>query len=132
MHAQNGFDVWTDGAYLLKLSPGGDVLWNHKITPPPDEYDHPLYNADLAIDSAGNALTVTAPESAAGNLAVSKRDPTGAVLWTLSFGASAHGITISPSGVIALTGAASAAVDFGTGPIPHADGSDIFVATFNP
>ncbi|WP_437852292.1 hypothetical protein [Sorangium sp. So ce363] len=45
-------NVWTDGAYLLKLSPGGDVLWNHKITPPPDEYDHPLYNADLAIDSA--------------------------------------------------------------------------------
>ncbi|WP_441291640.1 hypothetical protein ACSRUE_15320 [Sorangium sp. KYC3313] len=225
-------NVSTDGAYLLKLSPGGDVLWNHKITPPPDEYDHPLYNADLAIDSAGNALTVTAPESAAGNLTVSKRDPTGAVLWsrtfapdpsippggegkaawsvtvnaadevlvagitdgtvdlgggvlpagpvllkldaagahvfsdaipfgdalaldsagnivvagdglakldpsgaelwTLGFGASAHGITISPSGVIALTGAASAAVDFGTGPIRHAGGSDIFVATFNP
>ncbi|WP_438022551.1 outer membrane protein assembly factor BamB family protein [Sorangium sp. So ce233] len=225
-------NVWTDGAYLLKLSPGGDVLWNHVITPPPAEYEHPLYSADLAIDSAGNALTVTAPESAAGNLTVSKRDPTGAVLWSrpfapdpsippggagevawsvavnaadevfvagitdgtidlgggvlpagpvllkldaagayvfsdsipfgdtlaldpagnivvagsglakldpsgaelwsLSFGASAHGITISPTGMIALTGAASAAVDFGTGPISHAGGSDIFVATFNP
>ncbi|WP_437999577.1 hypothetical protein WMF26_06340 [Sorangium sp. So ce185] len=225
-------NIWTDGAYLLKLSPGGDVLWNQKITPPPDDYGHPLYNADLAIDSAGNALTVTAPESAAGDLTVSKFDPTGALLWsrpfapdpsippggagkaawsvavnaadevfvagvadgtvdlgggvlpagpvllkldaagayvfsdsipfgdtlaldaagnivvagdglakldpsgaelwTLGFDASAHGITISPSGMIALTGAASAAVDFGTGPIPHAGGSDIFVATFNP
>ncbi|AGP34138.1 hypothetical protein SCE1572_06280 [Sorangium cellulosum So0157-2] len=225
-------NIWTDGAYLLKLSPGGDVLWNHQITPPPAEYDHPLYNADLAIDSAGNALTVTAPESAAGYLTVSKFDPTGAVLWsrpfapdpsippggagkaawsvavnaadevfvagvtdgtvdlgggvlpagpvllkldaagayvfsdsipfgdtlaldaagnivvagsglakldpsgaelwTLGFDASARGITISPAGTIALTGAASAAVDFGTGPIPHAGGSDIFVATFNP
>ncbi|WP_437725767.1 hypothetical protein [Sorangium sp. So ce861] len=220
------------GAYLLKLSPGGDVLWNHKITPPPAEYDHPLYNADLAIDSAGNALTVTAPESAAGDLTVSKFDPNGAVLWsrpfapdpsippggagkaawsvavnaadevfvtgvtdgtvdlgggvlpagpvllkldaagayvfsdaipfgdtlaldaagnivvagdglakldpsgaelwTLGFDASARGITISPAGMIALTGAASASVDLGTGPIPHAGGSDIFVATFNP
>ncbi|MDC0682475.1 outer membrane protein assembly factor BamB family protein [Sorangium atrum] len=228
-------DLWANGAYLLKLSPGGDVLWKHRITPPPDEehYFTTLeYHADLAIDSAGNALTVTAPQADAGYLTVSKFDPTGAVLWsrpfapdpsippggawkadwsvavnaadevfvagttdgtvdlgggvlpagpvllkldaagahvfsdsipfgdalaldsagnivvagdglakldpsgaelwTLGFGASAHGITISPSGVIALTGAASAAVDFGTGPIHHAGGSDIFVATFNP
>ncbi|WP_437518082.1 hypothetical protein [Sorangium sp. So ce1099] len=225
-------NVWTDSAYLLKLSPGGDILWNHKITTPLAEVYYPRYNADLAIDSAGNALTVTAPESAPGYLTVSKLDPTGAVLWsrpfapdpsippggagradwsvavnaadevfvagitdgtvdlgggvlpagpvilkldaagayvfsdsipfgdtlaldsadnivvagsglakldpsgaelwTLSFGASARGITLSPTGMIALTGAASAAVDFGTGPIPHAGGSDIFVATFNP
>ncbi|WP_437991007.1 hypothetical protein [Sorangium sp. So ce145] len=228
-------DHWANGAYLLKLSPGGDVLWKHRITPPPDEEDYFTtleYHADLAIDSAGNALTVTAPQADAGYLTVNKFDPTGAVLWsrpfapdpsiapggawkadwsvavdaadevfvvgttdgtvdlgggvlpagpvllkldaagahvfsdsipfgdalaldsagnivvagdglakldpsgaelwTLSFGASAHGIAISPSGVIALTGAASAAVDFGTGPIPHAGGSDVFVATFNP
>ncbi|WP_437717107.1 hypothetical protein WMF45_12260 [Sorangium sp. So ce448] len=228
-------DLWANGAYLLKLTPGGDVLWKHRITPPPDEEDYFTtleYHADLAIDSAGNALTVTAPQADAGYLTVSKFDPTGAVLWsrpfapdpsiapggawkadwsvavdaadevfvagttdgtvdlgggllpagpvllkldaagahvfsdsipfgdalaldsagnivvagdglarldpsgaelwTLGFGASAHGITISPSGVIALTGAASAAVDFGTGPIAHAGGSDIFVATFNP
>ncbi|HTN82768.1 MAG TPA: hypothetical protein VL242_03760, partial [Sorangium sp.] len=216
-------------AFLAKLSPAGDVLWKQQIA----DWAYSIYNADLAIDGAGNVLTVTAPESAVGQLTVTKRAPTGTVIWTrqftpdpsippgstaadaswsvavnatdevlvagttdgtvdfgggvlptgpvllkldaagayvfsdsvpfgdsvavaptgnivvaghglatldasgaevwtLSFGADTNDMTITPNGTIALTGAASSAVDFGTGPIPYAAGSDVFVATFNP
>ncbi|WP_437756218.1 hypothetical protein [Sorangium sp. So ce1389] len=217
-------------AFLAKLSPAGNVLWNQQIT---DSDSWLVHNADIAIDSAGNVLAVTAPQSAvaqltvtklaptgavlwsqafapepsippggdpgdaawsvavnaadevlvagitdgtvdlgggvlpagpvllklnaagahafsdsvpfgdslaldpAGNIVVAgsglaKLDPTGAELWTLSFAADAKDMTISPTGTIALTGAASSAVDFGTGPIAYAAGSDAFVATFAP
>jgi hypothetical protein len=109
-----GGGVLPAGPVLLKLDAAGAHVFSDAI---------PFGDA-LALDSAGNIVV-------AGN-GLAKLDPSGAELWTLGFGASAHGITISPSGVIALTGAAGAAVDFGTGPIPHAGGSDIFVATFSP
>ncbi|XXT20154.1 hypothetical protein WME94_01130 [Sorangium sp. So ce429] len=216
-------------AFLAKLSPAGDVLWNRSIAGGALS----LYNADVAIDDAGNVLAVTAPESEGAYLTVTKLDPTGAViwsqqfspdpsippggtagetgwsvavnaadevlvagitdgtvdlgggvlpagpallklnaagahvfsdsvpfgdslaldpagnivvagsglakldatgavLWTLSFAAGTKDMTVSPNGTIALTGAASSAVDFGTGPIPYAAGSDAFVATFAP
>ncbi|MGK3989343.1 hypothetical protein WME99_40225 [Sorangium sp. So ce136] len=78
----------------------------------------------LALDPAGNIVV-------AGS-GLAKLDPTGAELWTLSFAAGAKDMTVAPNGTIALTGAASSAVDFGTGPIPYAAGSDAFVATFAP
>ncbi|MGK3997680.1 hypothetical protein [Sorangium sp. So ce1024] len=220
-------------AFMAKLSPAGNVLWNQPIPTHPSGVFYPRYDADLAIDSAGNVLTVTAPESGVGYLAVTKHAPTGAVIWTqqfdpdpsippggdpgdagwsvavdaadevlvagttdgtvdlgggvlpagpvllkldaagayvfsdsvpfgdsvavdgagnivvagsglaaldasgaelwaLSFAADTKDMTIAPNGTIALTGAASSAVDFGTGPIPYAAGSDVFVATFAP
>ncbi|WP_438017698.1 hypothetical protein WMF18_00745 [Sorangium sp. So ce315] len=217
-------------AFLVKLSPAGDVLWNQQIT---DSASWMVYNADIAIDSAGNVLAVTAPESAVAQLTVTKLAPTGAVLWTqqftpepsippggtagdagwsvavnaadevlvagttdgtvdlgggvlpagpvllklsaagahvfsdsvpfgdsvavdgagnivvagsglatldpsgaelwaLSFAADTNDMTIAPNDTIAVTGTANSAVDFGTGPIPYAAGSDVFVATFAP
>ncbi|XXY44930.1 hypothetical protein WME91_33520 [Sorangium sp. So ce269] len=217
-------------AFLAKLSPAGNVLWNQQIT---SSDSWMVHKADIAIDSAGNVLAVTAPESAVAQLTVTKLAPTGAViwsqafapepsippggdpgdaawsvavnatdevlvagitdgtvdlgggvlpagpvllkldaagayvfsdsvpfgdslaldptgnivvagsglakldpsgaeLWTLSFAAGAKDMTVAPTGTIALTGAASSAVDFGTGPIPYAAGSDAFVATFAP
>ena len=102
------------GPVLLKLDSAGAYVFSDSIP----------FGDTLALDAAGDIVV-------AGD-GLAKLDPSGAELWTLGFDASARGITISPTGMIALTGAASAAVDFGTGPIPHAGGSDIFVATFSP
>ncbi|XYH93058.1 hypothetical protein ACMHYB_35030 [Sorangium sp. So ce1128] len=61
---------------------------------------------------------------------ISRLDATAAVLWTRPLGVPVSDLIISPLGAIAISGAATAPLDFGAGPIAHAGGSDAFVAAF--
>ncbi|WP_438017697.1 hypothetical protein WMF18_00740 [Sorangium sp. So ce315] len=109
-----GGGVLPAGPVLLKLSAAGAHVFSDSVP----------FGGRVAVDGAGNIVV------AGSGLAT--LDPSGAELWALSFAADTNDMTIAPNGTIALTGAASSAVDFGTGPIPHAAGSDAFVATFTP
>ncbi|HTN85252.1 MAG TPA: hypothetical protein VL242_16250, partial [Sorangium sp.] len=155
-------DFINNGLYISKFSPSGDLLWRYQspgdtwnwfarsvaVTSANEifatviNYDtfSPILiklNADgvhvfnrsvpgtkIAVDSADNLLVV------ASGLAM--LDAEGTELWSVDFAAGASDIAIAPSGAVALTGSVSGAVDFGTGPIAYAGGSDIYVATFNP
>ncbi|WP_437635489.1 hypothetical protein [Sorangium sp. So ce854] len=109
-----GGGVLPAGPVLLKMSAAGAHVFSESAP----------FGDSVAVDPAGNIVV------AGSGLAT--LDPTGAELWGLSFAADTSDMTIAPNGAIALTGAASSAVDFGTGPIPYAAGSDVFVATFAP
>ncbi|WP_437780840.1 hypothetical protein [Sorangium sp. So ce1097] len=109
-----GGGVLPAGPVLLKLDAAGAHVFS----------DSAPFGDSVAVDPAGNIVV------AGSGLAT--LDPTGAELWALSFAADTKDMTIAPNGTIALTGAASSAVDFGAGPIPYAAGADVFVATFVP
>ncbi|WP_437484288.1 hypothetical protein WME75_44525 [Sorangium sp. So ce1014] len=109
-----GGGVLPEGPVLIKLDAAGEHVLSRSI---------PFGDA-LALDPSGSIVI-------AGD-GLSRLDASGTTLWTSSFDASAKTITISPNGTIAVTGAAEGATDFGTGPIPYAAGTDVFVATMSP
>ncbi|KYF85421.1 hypothetical protein BE17_33520 [Sorangium cellulosum] len=109
-----GGGVLPAGPVLITLDAAGEHVFSRSIP----------FGDTIALDPAGGIFV-------AGN-GLSRLDASGNVLWTSDFDASAKDIAISPIGMIAVTGAAEGAVDFGSGPIPHAAGADVFVATFEP
>ncbi|WP_437876759.1 hypothetical protein [Sorangium sp. So ce513] len=109
-----GGGVLPAGPVLLKLDAAGAYVFSDSVA----------FGDSIAVDGAGNIIVAGSGLAAL--------DASGAELWALSFAADTKDMTITPNGTIALTGAASSAVDFGTGPIPYAAGSDVFVATFTP
>ncbi|WP_437737215.1 hypothetical protein [Sorangium sp. So ce1335] len=109
-----GGGVLPAGPMLIKLDAAGQHVFSRSIP----------HGDTIALDPAGDILV------AADGL--SRLDASGTVLWTSDFDASARDIAISPTGMIAVTGTAEGSVDLGTGPIPHAGGTDVFVATFDP
>ncbi|WP_437729919.1 hypothetical protein [Sorangium sp. So ce1335] len=102
------------GPVLVKLDENGEHLFSRSIP----------FADRIALDLDGSLLV------AGGGLA--RLDATGAAIWTLPIAAPVSGLAVSPLGTIAITGAAPAALDLGAGPIAHAGGSDVFVATFDP
>ncbi|WP_437769558.1 PQQ-binding-like beta-propeller repeat protein [Sorangium sp. So ce281] len=109
-----GGGVLPEGPVLVKLDAAGEHVFSRSI---------PFGNA-IALDGSGGIVI-------AGD-GLSRLDAGGTALWTSSFDASANDIAVSPNGTIAITGAAEGPTDFGTGPIPHAAGADVFVATMSP
>ncbi|WP_437992725.1 outer membrane protein assembly factor BamB family protein [Sorangium sp. So ce145] len=109
-----GGGVLPEGPVLVKLDAAGEHVFSRSI---------PFGDA-IALDGSGGIVI-------AGD-GLSRLDAAGTALWTSSFDASANDITVSPNGTIAITGAAEGPTDFGTGPIPHAAGADVFVATMSP
>ncbi|WP_437290191.1 hypothetical protein [Sorangium sp. So ce406] len=106
-----GGGVLPEGPVLIKLDAAGEHVFSQPI---------PFGDA-LALDPSGGIVI-------AGD-GLSRLDPSGTALWTSSFDATANDIAVSPNGTIALTGAVERATDFGSGPIPYAAGTDVFVAT---
>ncbi|HTN91516.1 MAG TPA: hypothetical protein VL242_47940, partial [Sorangium sp.] len=102
------------GPFLLKLDQDGEHLFSRSVP----------FAHKIAVDPAGGILV-------AGN-GLAGLDAAGAVLWTRPLGAPVSALISSPLGAIAITGAATAPLDFGAGPLAHAGGSDAFAATFNP
>ncbi|WP_437782006.1 hypothetical protein [Sorangium sp. So ce1097] len=109
-----GGGVLPEGPVLIQLDAAGEHVFSQPI---------PFGDA-LALDPSGDIVI-------AGD-GLSRLDASGATLWTSSFDASAKDIAISPNGTIAVTGAVERATDFGSGPIPYAAGTDVFVATMAP
>ncbi|WP_437815088.1 hypothetical protein [Sorangium sp. So ce1078] len=109
-----GGGVLPEGPVLIKLDAAGEHVFSQPI---------PFGDA-LALDPSGGIVI-------AGD-GLSRLDPSGTALWTSSFDATANDIALSPNGTIALTGAVERATDFGSGPIPYAAGTDVFVATMAP
>ncbi|MGK3987950.1 hypothetical protein WME99_33215 [Sorangium sp. So ce136] len=103
-----------DGPFLVKLDENGEHLLSRSVP----------FAGKIALDPAGNI--VVAGDGLAG------LDATGAVLWTRPLGAPVTDLILFPLGAIAIAGVATAPLDFGDGPLAHAGGSDVFVATFNP
>ncbi|WP_437780842.1 hypothetical protein [Sorangium sp. So ce1097] len=155
-------DEFQNGLFISKLSPSGDLLWRYqsprdtwswratsvavtstneilavsidydtlsyvliKLDADGDHvFDRPIPGATIAVDPADNLLVAGA--------GLTLLDAEGTELWSVAFAAGVTDIAIAPSGAVAVTGSVSGAVDFGTGPIAYAGGSDIYVATFNP
>ncbi|WP_437692762.1 outer membrane protein assembly factor BamB family protein [Sorangium sp. So ce176] len=109
-----GGGVLPEGAVLIKLDAAGEHVFSQPIA----------FGDALALDPSGSIVI-------AGD-GLSMLDASGVTLWTSSFDASAKDVALSPNGTIALTGAVEGATDFGTGPIPYAAGTDVFVATMTP
>ncbi|WP_437298277.1 hypothetical protein [Sorangium sp. So ce426] len=109
-----GGGVLPEGPVLVKLDAAGEHVFSRSI---------PFGHA-IALDGSGGIVI-------AGD-GLSRLDAAGTALWTSSFDAHANDIAVSPNGTIAITGAAEGPTDFGTGPIPHAAGADVFVATMSP
>ncbi|WP_437799872.1 hypothetical protein [Sorangium sp. So ce693] len=112
------------GSVLVKLDAAGEVLSSHTISAPFHR---------ISLDPAGGMFV-------AGPSGLAKLDEDGTKLWSVAFdppSSDSHDrlvedIAVSPNGTVAITGSTRAPVDFGTGPIPYAAATDIFVATFNP
>ncbi|WP_438001744.1 SBBP repeat-containing protein [Sorangium sp. So ce185] len=102
------------GPVLVKLDANGEHVFSRSIP----------FEDRIAVDGDGNILVA--------GRGVAKLAPSGEPQWARHFDAPVYGLAVSPLGPIAVTGAAFAAVDFGAGPIAHAGGFDVFVATFRP
>ncbi|KYF82239.1 hypothetical protein BE17_14220 [Sorangium cellulosum] len=109
-----GGGVLPAGPVLVKLDAAGAHVFSASVP----------FGHRLALDPAGNIVV-------AGS-GLAKLDASGAELWALSVEATVNDVAVSPNGTIALTGAARAPVDFGTGPISYTAGADIFIATLAP
>ncbi|WP_437952030.1 hypothetical protein WME98_15695 [Sorangium sp. So ce296] len=108
-----GGGVLPRGPMLMKLDAAGQHLFSRSVR----------FDDDIALDPAGGIVI------AGGGLV--GLDASGTETWSIGADAIFEDIALAPNGTIAATGRVLAPVDFGTGPIAYAAGSDIFIATFN-
>jgi hypothetical protein len=122
----------------------GTVLWAHGFGNPRDDSGN-----SVAVDSSGDVLVTGNFEgsvdfgggalTSAGltNTFLAKYSPTGAHLWSKSFGSfysEGRSVAVDISGNVVVTGLFTGSVDFGGGPLTAAVPGfpDIFVAKFSP
>ncbi|MGK3963810.1 hypothetical protein WMF01_24855 [Sorangium sp. So ce1667] len=145
--------------FISKLSPAGDVLWKRNVfegashvavaVNPADEIlvaiSHGIDATLMKLDEGGEQVfsrplhggshPVVDPS---GNIFVqgdvlTMLDPDGTPRWSVrGFGVGVGDLAISPNGAVAATGGMYGSVDFGTGPLAYAGGTDCYVALFNP
>jgi Beta-propeller repeat len=124
--------------FLLKLDANGTPLWSRRFGGAGDDVGY-----GVAVDGSGNAYLTGSFQGAvnfgSGLLAsaggadafVLKVDTAGNTLWSRSFGAAGddvgNGVAVDGAGNAYLTGSFHGAVDFGTGALASAGGSDVFV-----
>jgi hypothetical protein len=132
------------GAFLAKLTPSGEHQWSRRFG------GRGLNSADgLAVDRDGNVIFCggfdTTIDLGGGALPgrgdypfyIAKLDASGRHLWSKSFGSAfCRGLTVDSRGRVTFTGDMHQGIDFGGGALPFvgesSDGSDIFVAAFEP
>jgi hypothetical protein len=124
--------------YLVKLDPSGAPSWSQ-----------PLPTTRVAVDGMANILVAgsflhaidlggTTITSAGGeDMLLAKLDPTGAFLWTKSFGDAenqyATAVAALPgSNRVLVAGNGSGTVDFGNGPLKGAGAENLYLAVFQP
>ncbi|MCG8557984.1 MAG: SBBP repeat-containing protein [Proteobacteria bacterium] len=127
---------------VAKFAPDGMHLWSKRFGGT-GESD---YGGSVATDAAGNILVTgafgTSVDFGGGRLTsagdrdvfVAKFSPDGGHLWSKRFGDASSdqgwSVAVDTAGSAVLTGHFVGTVDFGSGPLTSAGGSDIFVARF--
>jgi hypothetical protein len=140
-----GADLTSAGGsdiYLARYTSSGTHLWSERFGGP--DYETPY---GVAADGAGNVVlagSFTDSTDFGGGLLVgdyteafvAKFDPSGAHLWSRSFGASfsdvASGVALDGSDNVVLAGYFNYTVDFGGGGLVSAGNADVFLAKYTP
>jgi PKD repeat protein len=133
--------------FVAKYTPAGDLLWAQCVGGAGGGSGR-----GLAVDPRGNVIVTgyfrgtvdfgTGPLTSAGGYDefLAKYSPEGAPLWARSFGSSGAsalptegGLSVATDagGNVVVTGLFEDTVDFGTGPLTSAGGTDIFVARYS-
>lgn len=125
--------------FVVKLDPSGKVIWGKS-------FGNYLYEATVAVDSAGNVLLVGAFDdpidfgngsfnTAGGkDVFVAKLDADGKPLWSKRFGDAAGdqygaSVAVDSAGNVLVVGVYTSSIDFGSGPLLTSSGEkDGFVA----
>jgi hypothetical protein len=131
-----------DDIFFLKLDPTGKVLAGETFGSPGQDHAYAVAvdasgNAAMTGDVGGSIAFGGAPlafQGGAGDSDVflAKLDPMGAPLWAQLFGETgtnvAHGIAFDPHGQVVIDGSFQSSINFGSGVLTSAGGSDFFVA----
>lgn len=120
----------------------GDSAWARRFGGLADQHA-----TEIAADAGGNLLVagVFAGSITFGGPAlisvggadvfVAKLDPSGGHLWSVRFGGAADdgvgGLAVRETGEVVVAGDYSSPVDFGSGPVPSAGATDIFLVTLD-
>lgn len=124
---------------LAKLDQTGACLWSEALPTGTSFALDPLENVLLATTFTGTVSFGGAPLTSVGtsDLALAKLAPTGALLWSESFGgsgASVSGITVlgaTNTGGLALSVGINGATDFGCGAVGSSPGATTLFARFD-
>jgi PKD repeat protein len=133
----NDYDI-----FIAKYSASGGYLWSKRIGT-----TAPEVTSGMAIDGSGNIVVtgyfgnstdlggglLTGSGSQVGFLA--KYSPSGAHLWSMSFGAWSlpEGVAADANGNVVVTGGFFRAIDFGGGLLTPLNGtSDVFIVKYSP
>jgi hypothetical protein len=124
---------------LAKLDKTGTCLWSKALPAGTWFAVDPMENVLLATPFSGTVSFGGAPLTSVGtsDLALAKLDPTGALVWSESFGgsgASVSGITAigaTSTGGMALAAGIGGAVDFGCGAVSSETGATTLFASFD-
>ena len=129
----------SQSGFVVKLDSNGKILWGKA-------FGSYLYEATVAVDSAGNVLLVGAFDDSidfgngslvsegAKDVFVAKLDPSGNPLWSKRFGDGADyqygaGVAVDGAGNVLVLGVFAGSIDFGSGPpLTSLSGLDGFVA----
>jgi len=132
----------TDGLFLVKLDPGGALLWQRTFATGG-------YSRSVSTDAAGNVTLFGAfsdtldlgsgPLTAGsdGALFIARfAGADGGLLWAQAFALNIHdrwdwSAATSPAGEVAITGRLRDAADFGGGTLSSAGQDDVFVAHYD-
>lgn len=128
--------------FVAKFDPTGALLWANRYGD-----NVAQWASDIGVDGTGNIVLtgtflgtvdfgagpLTNPSPVA-NVFLAKLDPNGSAIWSQQFGPSSADVTdlgVGAGGTIAIIGSMWSTVDFGSGPLTSAGGSDGFVAVFD-
>jgi hypothetical protein len=131
--------VGKDDIFVLKLDPGGKVLWSQRFGGPEADIPRAVVvdaNGNITfagsfggtVDFGGGPLMALSDHPSA---FVIKLDASGKYLWGQTFAsddAVVNGLAPGPDGVVAVAGSLAGSIDFGSGPMMTAGGDDAFVA----
>jgi hypothetical protein len=125
-------------AFVAKLDPAGNHVFSKQFGGAADQTA-----ANVAVGAAGDIavsgyfagqIDLGGAFMSAGDddIFVMKLSAEGNILWGKTFGAAAkdqgHGVAVDSAGDVTLVGYASASLNFGSGPLSHAGGVDLFIA----
>jgi len=130
--------------FVAKYAPDGTALWARGVGGSSSDMD---WGTSIAVDRRDDSVLVTgnftgsvnfgggALSSAGGrDIFLAKYSSGGSYVWAQRFGDVYHdsgtGVSVDPSGNIALVGGFSGSVNFGSGTLVYHGAADIFVARF--
>jgi hypothetical protein len=129
--------------FVFKLTGAGGPIWSLRFGDAANQaglgIGHDAAN-DVVISGSFNGSVnfggANLTSAGLGDAFVAKLSPTGAHLWSKSFGdaadQSARGLALDPAGNVFAIGDAAGTIDLGGGPLPSAGGTDAWLAKLDP